>query len=74
MRFRLGFRLRCGCRCFFSFNSLAIGTIRARATIGRTGSTIGRAGTTIGTRSRFCWARATIGARSRSTVGSTKSL
>ena len=57
----LRFRLRCGCRCFFSFNSLAIGTIRARATIGRTGSTIGRAGTaisragtTIGTRSRFC--------------------
>jgi len=68
LRFRLGLRLRCGCRCFFSFNSLTIGTIRARATIGRTGSTIGRArtaigraGTTIGARSRFCWARATIG-------------
>ena len=72
--FRLGFRLRCGCRCFFSFNWLAIGTIRARATIGRTGSTIGRAGTAIRTRSRFCWTRAPIGARSRSAVGSTKSL
>ena len=85
LRFRL--RCWCGCGCFFSFNWLAIGTIRARVSIGRTGSTIGktrslsgtgstigRAGTTKERRSGFCWARATIEARSRSAVGSTKSL